>query len=186
LASAHTGLGGIAGRYASALFELADEQRALDSVAADLKSLKAMIADSADLTRMLRSPVIGRDDQLRAIQAIAEQAGFGPITKNFLGVIASNRRLFVLVQVIDAFLGELARRRGEMTADVTAAYPLTAEQVAAVTGALRTKLGAKVSLNVSVDPALIGGLVVKVGSRLIDSSVRTKLNRLENAMKGVA
>lgn len=186
MASAQSGLGGIAGRYASALFELADDERALDPVAADLKALKAMIADSEDLTRMLRSPVIGRDEQRAAVQAIADQAGFAPITKKFLGVIANNRRLFLLAQVIESFLGEVARRRGEMTADVVAAYPLSAEQVAAVTDALRTKLGAKVSLNVSVDPGLIGGLVVKVGSRLIDSSVRTKLNRLENAMKGVA
>jgi F-type H+-transporting ATPase subunit delta len=183
VATQTTGL--IAERYASALYELADEAKALDQVAADLRALKAMIGASADFVRLIRSPVLGRADQSKAVTALAEKAGFHELTRKFLGTLASNRRLFALASVIEAFLAELARRRGETTADVTSAIALTPAQTAALEQALRSVVGAKVSVDLKVDPSLIGGLVVRVGSRMIDTSLATKLRRLRLAMKGV-
>ena len=175
-----------AARYASALFELADSQRALDQVAGDFANLKSMLDDSADLQRLVGSPIMPREEQRRGILAIAKQAQFSDLTRRFVGVLADNRRLFLLRSVMDAYLAELAKRRGEMTVDVTAAHALSQDQLASVTDALNRSLGSKVSVNVKVDPSILGGLVVKVGSRLIDSSVKTKLDRLQLAMKGVA
>lgn len=183
MATKTTGL--IAERYASALYELADDAKGLDQVAGDLRALKAMMAASSDLVRLLRSPVLGRSDQAKAMSALAEKAGFHDLTRRFLGAVASNRRLFVLATVIDEFLAELARRRGEATADVTSAVALTPAQTAALEQALRTAVGAKVSVDLKVDPSLIGGLVVRVGSRMFDTSLATKLRRLRLAMKGV-
>ena len=177
---------GLAERYASALFDLADERRAIDSVAEDLRRLRAMLADSSDLERLVRSPVLSREQQAKAVAAIAEQAGFDGLTRNFLGLLARNRRLFAVSAMIKAFLAELARRRGEVTAQVTSAAPLSESQLAKVTDSLRRSVGGKVSVDLSVDPSLLGGLVVRVGSRMVDSSLRTKLQRLELAMKGVA
>jgi F-type H+-transporting ATPase subunit delta len=183
VATQTTGL--IAERYASALYDLADEAKALDQVATDLRALKAMIGSSADFVRLLRSPVLGRADQTKAVAALGAQAGFHDLTRKFLGTLASNRRLFALASVIEAFLAELARRRGETTADVTSAIALTPAQTAALEQSLRSVLGAKVSVDLKVDPSLIGGLVVRVGSRMIDTSLATKLRRLRLAMKGV-
>jgi F-type H+-transporting ATPase subunit delta len=183
VATQTTGL--IAERYASALYELADEAKALDQVAADLKALKAMMAASADLMRLIRSPVLGRSDQAKAVSALAEKAGFSELTGRFLGTLAANRRLFALLSVIDGFLAELARRRGEATADVTSAVPLTPAQTQALEEALKSVVGSKVSVDLKVDKSLIGGLVVRVGSRMIDTSLATKLRRLRLAMKGV-
>jgi F-type H+-transporting ATPase subunit delta len=183
VATKTTGL--IAERYASALYELADDAKALDQVAGDLRALKAMMAASSDLVRLLRSPVLGRSDQAKAMSALAEKAGFHDLTRRFLGSVASNRRLFVLAVVIEEFLAELARRRGEATANVTSAVALTPAQTAALEQALRTAVGAKVSVDLKVDPSLIGGLVVRVGSRMFDTSLATKLRRLRLAMKGV-
>ncbi len=185
MASTETGSSGLASRYATALFELADEAKALDAVADDLRALKALLADSPALTRLVRSPVLSRDEQGRAIEAVLEKAGAAPLTRQFVGVAAANRRLFALPGMIDAYLAELARRRGEMTAEVTSAHALTDGQTKALTDQLKKAVGAKVSVNVSVDPSLLGGLVVKVGSRMIDSSLRTKLSKLQLAMKGV-
>lgn len=183
MATQTTGL--IAERYASALYELADESKALDQVAADLKAIRAMMASSADLMRLIRSPVLGRSEQARAVSALAERAGFNVLTGRFLGTLASNRRLFALSSVIDAFLAELARRRGEATADVTSAIALTPAQTQALEEALKSVVGSKVSVDLKVDKSLIGGLVVRVGSRMIDTSLATKLRRLRLAMKGV-
>lgn len=183
MATQTTGL--IAERYASALYELADEAKALDQVAADLKALRAMMASSADLIRLIRSPVLGRSDQAKAVSALAEKAGFSELTGRFLGTLAANRRLFVLSSVIDAFLAELARRRGETTADVTSAIALTPAQTQALEEALKSAVGSKVSVDLKVDKSLIGGLVVRVGSRMIDTSLATKLRRMRLAMKGV-
>jgi F-type H+-transporting ATPase subunit delta len=183
VATQTTGL--IAERYASALYELADEAKALDQVAADLRALKAMMAASADLIRLIRSPVLGRSDQTKAATALAQKAGFHELSGRFLGTLAQNRRLFVLASVIEAFLSELARRRGEATADVVSAVPLTPAQTAALEEALKSVVGSKVSVDLKVDRSLIGGLVVRVGSRMIDTSLATKLRRLRLAMKGV-
>lgn len=185
MASQGTGVSGLAGRYASALFELADENKALDRTAADLAGLRRMLVESPDLSRMVRSPVLSRAEQGGAMAAIMEKAGFSDLTRRFIGLVAQNRRLFALTSMIDAFLAELARRRGEMTARVTAARPMSDAQVKALSDALRASMGTQVDVEVAVDPALIGGMIVKVGSRMVDSSVRTKLNKLQLAMKGV-
>ena len=185
MASEGTGVSGLAARYATALFDLADEQKALDQTAQDLASLKQILAASAELRRVVRSPVLSRADQGRAIEAVMAQAGLSPLVRRFVGLVAQNRRLFALDGMIQGFLAELARRRGEMTAQVVVARPLSDEQLAAVQDALRQAMGSKVSVAVSVDPTLIGGMIVKVGSLMIDSSVRTKLTKLKIAMKGI-
>ncbi|MGB8275600.1 MAG: F0F1 ATP synthase subunit delta [Alphaproteobacteria bacterium] len=185
MASHNQGVSGIAGRYAAALFELADERKRLDEVAADLRDLKAMIAASHDLDRLVRSPVLTRADQAAAMSAVLGKAGASELTRNFISLVARNRRLFALPAMIDGYLTMLAQHRGEVTADVTAAARLSDSQTAALSEALRNVLGAKVAVNLKVDPAIIGGLIVKVGSRLFDSSLRTKLHKLELAMKGI-
>ena len=176
--------GAIAERYATALYELADGDKALDAVADDLTSLREIIAGSDDLLRMLRSPLLQRDEQAKAMTAILEKAGGSDLTRRLVGVVAENRRLFALPAIIDAFLRQLAERRGEVTAEVTSAVKLKDKQIEAVTDALKKSVGGKVAVDLKVDPALIGGLVVKVGSRMVDSSVRTKLQKLQLAMKG--
>lgn len=176
---------GLAGRYASALYELADGEKALDAVAGDLRSLRQALIDSPELSRLVRSPVLSRDDQTRGITAVLEKMGANALTQKFLGTVAANRRLFALDAMITAFLAELAARRGEVTADVTSAVELSEEQLGEVTEALKKAVGQKVAVNLSVDPALIGGLIVRVGSRMVDNSIRSKLQRLQLAMKGV-
>lgn len=178
-------MGVIAERYAAALYELADENKALDQVADDLRALRDVMAESDDLVRLVRSPVIGRDDQEKGVLAVAEKAGFSDLTRRFLGVLARNRRLFSLSGMIEAYLGLLATRRGEVTARVSAAAKLTEKQMNALVATLKSAVGAKVAVDVKVDPSLLGGLVVQVGSRMVDSSLRTKLQQLQLAMKGV-
>jgi F-type H+-transporting ATPase subunit delta len=184
VAASSAGFSGLAERYAAALFELADEQKALDQVAGDLRQLRAMISESAEFQRLIRSPVLSRAEQGRAINAIAEQAGFSQLTRNFIGLVAQNRRLFVVPAIIDAFLALLAERRGEVTAHVTAAQPLTDAQRTLVEEQLKRAVGSKVAVEIKVDPSLLGGMVVKVGSRMVDASLKSKLHRLEAAMKG--
>ena len=178
--------GGLAGRYASALFELGVESNALDEIASDLKSVKVMIAESEDLQRLLRNPVLTRDEQLTAINAVLDLAGIGDLIKRFVGTVAHNRRLFVLDQMIDAFGEMFAEHRGEITAAIASAKPLSDEQVSALSSTLAELMGQEVKLDTTVDADLIGGLVVRMGSRMFDSSIRTKLQKLELAMKGVA
>lgn len=185
MATEGTGVSGLAARYATALFELADENKALDRTAQDLALLKQLMAESADLRRLVRSPLLSRSDQARAMDAVLAQVDVSGLVRQFVGLVAQNRRLFALSGMIDGFLAELARRRGEQTARVVVARPLSQEQLDALTDALRRALGSKVSVDLRVDPSLIGGMVVKVGSRMIDSSVRTKLTKLKLAMKGV-
>ena len=185
MAGDNRSLSNLAGRYASALLDLADEKKALDQVSGDLQSLRSMIAESTDLRRLLNSPVISRDDQRRAISAVMDKAGIGALTRTFVLVVAQNRRLFALPAMIEGYLAELARRRGEIIAQVTSARSLPDAQQAALLDTLRASVGSKVQLDLKVDPALIGGLVVKVGSRMIDSSLRSKLQRIQLAMKGV-
>ena len=185
MASEGTGVSGLADRYAAALFELADERRALDQVAADLRSLRQLLAESPDLRRLVRSPILSRIEQGKAIVAVAERAGFDGLTRNFLGLVAHNRRLFAVPAMIEAFLRRLAARRGEVTAEVTSAQELTPAQLSAVNEQLRKAVGSKIAVEVKVDKNLLGGLIVKVGSRMVDASLRSKLHRLQLAMKSV-
>ena len=178
---------GVAGRYASALFELADNARALDSVAQDLDTFRKLLAESVDLRRLIGSPVIGRDLLGKALLAVLDAADIKGLTRNFIGTVAANGRARELPAMASAYLAELARRRGETSATVTSAVPLTPQQLQQLTDALRSVVGGtKVSIDAHVDPDVLGGLVVKVGSRLFDSSIRSKLQRLQLAMKGVA
>jgi F-type H+-transporting ATPase subunit delta len=177
--------GGAAGRYASALFELAEEANQVRQVEKDLVSLHAMLDSSADLKRMVRSPVFSSEEQGRSIAAIAEKAGLGPLVVNFVKVLARNRRLFAVNDMIRTFLALAARQRGEVNAEVASAHPLSGDQLAALKETLRASAGKDVTIVTKVDPTLLGGLVVKMGSRMIDSSLRTKLNSLKTAMKEV-
>ena len=186
MSSAPIDASGLAGRYATALYDLADESSALDSTLDDLTRLQAMIDDSADLRWLLTSPVIPRDDQGRAIAAVAVRAELADLTCRFVARVAANRRLFALQDMIRAFRAILGHRRGEVTAEVTSASPLSDAQSAAIADALRASVGSKVSIEAWVDPELMGGLVVKVGSRMVDSSLRTKLQKLQFALKGAA
>jgi F-type H+-transporting ATPase subunit delta len=185
VASETKGVSGLADRYAAALFDLADERKELDAVAGDLQGLRTLLRDSGDLRRLIRSPVLSRDEQGKAIAAIAQQARIAPLTRNFLGLLAQNRRLFALPDMIESFLARLAERRGEVTAQVTAAQDLTPAQREAVNEQLRKAVGRKVAVDIRVDPSLLGGLIVKVGSRMVDASLKSKLHRLQLAMKGV-
>ena len=176
----------VAGRYASALFELASEEKKLAEVEADVAAVGRLLDESQDLVRMVRSPVFSADDQGKAIAAIAAKAGLQPLVANFLRLLARNRRLFALIDILKAFRAILARHRGEVTADVTSAHPLTETQRNSLVDTLSASVGGKrVQINTKVDPAILGGLVVKMGSRMIDSSLRTKLNSLRIAMKEV-
>ena len=175
---------GLAGRYAAALFELADEGKALDAVAEDLVVLQKALSGSEDMTRLVRSPVLDRDEQWKAMAALLEKMGANDLTKKFLGVVTANRRLFALSGIVRAYLEELASRRGEVTADVVSAHALSDSQVKALEDSLKKALGGKVAIAPRVDPSILGGLIVKVGSRMIDSSLRTQLQKLKFAMKG--
>jgi F-type H+-transporting ATPase subunit delta len=183
LASTATGDTGLAERYAAALFDLADERHALDAVAGDLRELRDMVAASGDLVRLLRSPVVSRDEQGKAVAALAERAGLSDLTRDFLGVVASNRRLFAVPAMIEAYLRKLAERRGEVTAEVTIAQPLNEARQAALTEQLRRAIGSRVAIDIRIDPALLGGMIVKVGSRMVDASLSSRLQRLRLAMK---
>jgi F-type H+-transporting ATPase subunit delta len=183
VASEATGVSGLALRYAVALFELAEERHALDEVAQNLRDLRAMLRESAELTRLVRSPVLARGEQAKAVTALAERAGFVPLVRDFLGLVAKNRRLFAVPAMIESYLLRLAERRGEVTAEVTAAQPLSDEQLARLIDELRKSAGRRVSVASRIDPQLIGGMIVKLGSRMVDGSVRSKLRRLQLAMK---
>lgn len=175
----------VAGRYASAMFELAQEQSKLPQVEQDLGNLQALLDESEDLRRMVRSPVFTADDQSRALEAVLSRAGVAPLTMNFVKLIARNRRLFALGDVMKAFRGLVARSRGEVEADVTSAATLNDDQMAALKETLKASIGKDVQVTAKVDPSLLGGLIVKVGSRMIDSSLRTKLATLKMRMKEV-
>jgi F-type H+-transporting ATPase subunit delta len=177
--------GGVAGRYASALFDLAEEANQVRQVEKDLIALQGLLDESADLTRMVRSPVFSSDEQGRAIAAVAEKAGLAPLVVNFLKVLARNRRLFAVQDMIRTFLALAARQRGEVNAEVATAHSLSDDQLAALKETLRASAGKDVQLITKVDPTLLGGLIVKMGSRMIDSSLRTKLTSLKTAMKEV-
>ena len=176
----------VAGRYAAALFEIAKDGKQLDRIEGEVKSFLASLDESADLRRLVRSPVISADDQAKALGAVLEKMGASPLTVNFFKLIARNRRLFAVADMLRNFRTLAARERGEVSAEVASAHALSTEQMNALTDALRVQVGKDVQVNTRVDPNLLGGLIVKVGSRMIDSSLRTKLNNLKVAMKGVA
>lgn len=176
---------GVAERYASSLFELALEEKAVDTVTADLDRFQAMLDESADLKRFISSPVFSAEDQLKAIVAISEKAGISGFFANFLKVVARNRRLFALPGMIKAFRIIAANQRGEISAEVTSAHALSAAQETELKAALKGVTGKDVAVDVTVDPSILGGLIVKVGSRQIDTSLRTKLSTLKLALKEV-
>ncbi len=175
---------GVSGRYASALFELAREQNELDKVDQDLGKFQAMLEQSPDLARLVKSPAFAAEEQERALGAVMDWASIGATTGNFLKVVTRNRRLFAAEDMIKGFRQQLALHRGEMTADVQSATPLSNEQLAALKSTLKASYGKDVRLDAKVDPSLLGGLVVKVGSRMFDSSLRTKLMNLKVVLKG--
>jgi F-type H+-transporting ATPase subunit delta len=178
-------MAGMAGRYAAALFELAKDQRQIETVEADVKTFQAMLDSSEDLRRLVRSPVIPADGQLRALTTLLGKAGISGLTSNFIKLLTRNRRLFAVADILKTFRALLARERGEVNADVATAHPLTPAQMQVLSDSLKASIGKNVQINTRVDPHLLGGLIVKVGSRMIDSSLRTKLNNLKVAMKGI-
>ena len=174
----------LAGRYATALFGLARDENQIDAVTRSLDTLEAATRESADFRALTTSPLIGRAEAGKAIRALAPTLGVDPITGKFLGVLADNGRLSELKPVIKAVRTLAAGHRGETTAEVTSAFPLDDKQVAALKGNLKTRLGRDVAIDAKVDPSLLGGLVVRHGSQMIDASIKTKLNNLALAMKG--
>lgn len=174
---------GVSGRYATALFDLARDEKSVDAVKADLDRFDAMLAESPDLTRLVKSPVFSADVQAKAIEAVLAKAEITGIAAKFLSVLTANRRLFAVSDVIHAFRALVAKYRDEATADVTVAEPLNDKNLDALKSSLKSVTGKDVALNVKIDPAIIGGLVVKLGSRMVDTSLRTKLNSIKHAMK---
>ena len=174
----------LAGRYAIALFELARDNRVIEIVSGSLDTVRAMLATAPDFAELTTSPLLSRESAGAGIASAAESMDLDQITANFLGVLAQNRRLSQLPAIIRAFRQLAARHRNELTAEVTSAHPLDADQVAALKQNLRTRFGSEVSIEPSVDPNILGGIIVKVGSQMIDGSIRTKLNTLAAAMKG--
>jgi F-type H+-transporting ATPase subunit delta len=174
---------GVSGRYATALFELARDEKSVDAILADLNQFDALLSDSADLKRLVRSPVFSAEVQMKALDAVMDRAGISGTSAKFLRVLTANRRLFAVSDVIRAFRALVANFKGEATAEVTVAEQLNDKNLDALKAALNTVTGKDVALNVKVDPSIIGGLVVKLGSRMVDSSLRTKLNSIKHAMK---
>lgn len=173
---------GLATRYATALFELAREKGVVEEIGGDLDRLDAMLDESDDLSELIRSPVVSREEQENAILSLAEKAELRELTGNFLGVLAQKRRLHALPEVVSAYREMLATSRGEVTAEVTAAQKLTDEQQARLKEAVERYVGQGVTLQTRVDESLLGGLVVQVGSRMLDASLKTKLQQLEQTM----
>ena len=174
----------LSGRYAIALFDLARDEGKLDAVGASLAAVRQAIADSEELRRLIDSPLVGRTQAEQAVAAIAGQLGVDHMTAGFLGVLARNRRLGALGQIIRDFTSLAARHRGETSAEVVSAHPLDDGQMASLRARLKSMTGTEVSVDARVDPAILGGLVVKLGSRQIDGSIRTRLNTLAQAMRG--
>jgi F-type H+-transporting ATPase subunit delta len=183
LAAEESIVSGMAGRYATALFDLAREANTIDAVKADLERFDALMAESADLTRLVRSPVFSAEEQLHALAAVLGRAGIGGLAEKFLKLVTVNRRLFAVRDMIKAYRDLVADYKGEATAEVTVAEQLKDDHVAALRRALHAVSGKEVDLAVKIDPAIIGGLVVKLGSRMVDTSLRTKLNAVRHAMK---
>lgn len=185
--SLSSGATGLAGRYAGALYALADDTNSLNEIVADLTDLANLVGENDDMKMLISSPALTRGEQQAGITAITQKAGAHALTVKFLGTLAENGRLFVLPKIISVFLEEHARRQGQISAEVVSAVTLDARRKVSVEKAVASLAGSdKLSLSMRVDPSLIGGLVVRIGSRMIDTSIKTKLSRLETAMKGVA
>jgi F-type H+-transporting ATPase subunit delta len=184
LASDNSHIAGLALRYANAVFELASEAGGVAAVEADFLQLKAMLKTSPELRRLVRSPLFSREDQARGMQAVLAKTGTGDITRKLVLLLAEKRRLFALSDIIGAFEQLLASERGEVAADITSARPLSPDETAELRRVLKAKLGREPKLTAHVDERLLGGLVLKLGSRMIDSSLRSKLDGLRAAMKG--
>ena len=178
-------ISGVAERYASSLFDLALEAGSVESVGSDLGRFQAMIDDSADLKRLIVSPVFSADDQFKAMSVLLDKAGITGLVGNFLKVVARNRRLFAVPGIVRSYREIAARQRGEVAAQVTSAHALTEAQLTELKAALKGVTGKDVVISLSVDASLLGGLIVKIGSRQIDSSLRTKLSSLKLALKEV-
>nr|WP_251134214.1 F0F1 ATP synthase subunit delta [Falsiruegeria litorea] len=176
---------GIAARYATAIFEIAKENNNLDGLETGVKDLAAALSDSAELRQLVNSPLVSRAEQEAAISAVAGKMGLDPVLSNALALMAQKRRLFVVPQLLNALRDQLAEARGEVTADVASAKALTKAQTEKLSKTLSERVGKTVTINATVDESLVGGLVVKVGSKMIDTSIRSKLNSLQNAMKEV-
>ncbi|MBE1283095.1 MAG: F0F1 ATP synthase subunit delta [Rhodobacteraceae bacterium] len=176
---------GIAKRYATAIFEIAEENKNLDGLETSINDLSAALADSADLSDLINSPLISRDEQQAAITAVAQKMNLSPVMQKSLALMAQKRRLFAVPQLIAVLRDMLAEARGEVVAEVTSAKALTKTQSDKLAKTLAERVGKDVTINATVDESIIGGLVVKVGSKMIDSSIRSKLNSLQNAMKEV-
>ena len=174
---------GVAGRYATALFELALEQKSVDAVKADLDRFAAMVDDNPELARLVRSPVFTADEQAKALTAVLSNTGIGGLAAKFLLLVASNRRLFAIGQILKAFRLLVAQHKGEVTAEVTVAEKLDDKYLGGLKSALKNVTGKDVDLDVKIDSAIIGGLIVKLGSRMVDTSLKTKLNAIKHAMK---
>lgn len=174
----------LSGRYATALFELARDRNALDAVSASLATLRQALTDSSDLRQLTTSPLVGRSAAGKAMQAAAGALGLDPVTTNFVGVLARNGRLSTLPAIIRDFSALAARHRGEQSAEIVSAHPLDDGQMAALKARLKSMVGSEVAVDARVDPSILGGLIVRIGSRQIDGSIRTKLNALATAMKG--
>ena len=185
MAGQKTIVSGVAGRYATALFELALEQKSVDAVKADLDRFGVMVDDNPELARLVRSPVFTADEQAKALTAVLSNAGIGGLAAKFLLLVASNRRLFAIGQILKAFRLLVAQHKGEVTAEVTVAEKLDDRHLGALKGALKNVTGKDVDLDVKVDPSIIGGLIVKLGSRMVDTSLKTKLNAIKHAMKEI-
>lgn len=180
----HT-VSGVPGRYATALFELAEEANSIDKVGDDLGAFQTLLDGSDDLKRLVSSPVFGAGEQLGAIDAILSKSKIGGLAANFIRLATVNRRLFAIPQMISAYRALVADARGEMTAEVTSAEKLSAAQVTKLKSALKATVGRDVQLETKIDASILGGLIVRVGSRMVDSSLRTKLQNLKTSMKGV-
>ena len=176
---------GIAERYATAIFEIAEENKSLESLESGINDLSAALNESEDFRTLIQSPLIARSEQRGAIMAIAEKMGLEESLKNALGLMADRRRLFVLPQLLRALRERIATSRGEVTADVITAQELSADQKKKLAETLKSNVGKTVTLNTAVDESLIGGMIVQVGSKMIDTSIRSKLSQLQNAMKEV-
>ena len=185
MAAEAIGFSGLAGRYATALFDLAKEKGEIDGTEDDLIVLESILDGSGDLNRLIHSTVIARDEQGRAMAAVVEKIGLGDLTKKFIGLLARNRRLYVLRRIIRSFTELSAMARGEVTAEVASATPLSKLQLSAIADQLSREVGKDVVVRSRVDGNLLGGLVVKIGSRMVDNSLRSKLQRMKLVMKGV-